>query len=155
MRFRIIAVLLYLNFMFLLGSCESVGVEDKTEPEVENLLKSMTLDEKLGQMTQICFSNITLDGTKTLDLNADLFREAILNHKVGSFLSGTGPKEKWINFITEMQRIAVEESRLGIPPLMFVSWLQDILPEHEATRKRRQSELAAVESPEFEPTNLR
>ncbi|MEL7124452.1 MAG: glycoside hydrolase family 3 protein, partial [Bacteroidota bacterium] len=80
----------------------------------------MTLDEKVGQMTQICFSNITLDGTKTLDLNADLFREAILEHKVGSFLSGTGPKEKWISFITEMQRIAIEESRLGIPLIIGI-----------------------------------
>ncbi|MEM6379917.1 MAG: glycoside hydrolase family 3 N-terminal domain-containing protein, partial [Bacteroidota bacterium] len=80
----------------------------------------MTLDEKLGQMTQICFSNITLDGTKTLDLNADLFREAILSHKVGSFLSGTGPKDKWVNFITEVQRIAIEESRLGIPLLIGI-----------------------------------
>jgi beta-glucosidase len=120
MTFRLIAALCCLGFISIVNACEPISAKERTDLNIESLLKSMTLEEKLGQMTQICFSNITLDGSKTLDLNADLFREAILKHKVGSFLSGTGPKDKWIRFITAMQRIAIEESRLGIPLLIGI-----------------------------------
>ena len=71
-------------------------------------------------MTQMCFSTITLDGTKSLSLNADKFRDAILNKHVGSFLSGSDSAARWSKFIYEIQKIAVEESRLGIPLIIGI-----------------------------------
>jgi beta-glucosidase len=96
------------------------GQIEPTSIKVEALLKQMTIEEKIGQMTQICFSEITLNGDKNLDMHPDLFRDAVLNYHVGSFLSGTGPAEKWVDFVTAMQRIAVEETRLGIPLLIGI-----------------------------------
>jgi beta-glucosidase len=99
-----------------------LGIAKENTPDdfVENLLRQMTLEEKIGQMTQICFSEITLNGNKNLDMNPDLFRKAILENHVGSFLSGTGPAHKWVSFITELQRVAVEEARLGIPLIIGI-----------------------------------
>jgi len=96
---------------------DTMGTEliAEDDPRVENLLKQMSLDEKIGQMTQICASTITLNGTKDLDLNVDKIRESILKHHVGSFLSGTGTAARWVKFITEIQNIAIKESRLKIP----------------------------------------
>jgi len=83
----------------------------------DNLLSKMTMDEKIGQMTQLCASSITLDGTKKLDLNVQKIRDYILKQHVGSFLSGTGKAEKWVEFVKGIQDVAMTETRLGIPVL--------------------------------------
>jgi beta-glucosidase len=101
-------------------SCQSRTIDDSDDEFIENLISRMTLEEKIGQMTQMCFSTITLNGSKELELNADLFRSAVLDENVGSFLSGTGSAAKWAGFVTEMQKIAVEESRLGIPLIIGI-----------------------------------
>lgn len=126
MKQKSITIFLLLFFILLQISVfpqsksSSSALNYSLEKKTEDLLSAMTLDEKIGQMTQICFSTITLDGTKNLDLNVDLVRKAILEYHVGSFLSGTGSKEKWIKFITDVQRIAIEETRLGIPLLIGI-----------------------------------
>jgi beta-glucosidase len=71
---------------------------------ISTLLSQMTIDEKIGQMSQ--FSGF--DG----DLPEHL-ANAIREGKVGSVIN-----EVDINTVNELQRIAVEESRLGIPLLM-------------------------------------
>lgn len=87
------------------------------DERARDLLSRMTLEEKIGQMTQLCASSITLDGTKNLDLNLDKIRAFIKNEHVGSFLSGTGKASRWVDFIRGIQEVAVHETRLGIPVL--------------------------------------
>jgi beta-glucosidase len=103
------------------------------DARVNDLLKRMTLDEKIGQMTQLCVSSITLDGTKTLDLNLDKIREYILNDHVGSFLSGTGSAERWVSFITAIQKVAMTETRLGIPIIFGMDNVHGANYTNEAT----------------------
>ena len=93
---------------------------NSTMVRIDSLVSLMTLDEKLGQMTQMCFSTITLDGSKSLDLNVDNFREAVQRYHIGSFLSGSDNYEKWFAFITAIQKLAVEETRLKIPLIIGI-----------------------------------
>ena len=73
-------------------------IDPETESRVEDLLSRMTLAEKVGQMNQV---NLTSRG----DLDTK-----IRDGKVGSLLN------VWdVGEINPLQRIAVEESRLGIP----------------------------------------
>lgn len=67
---------------------------------VDDLLAKMTLEEKVGQMSQIALN--TPDKA--------LRDERILKGEVGSFLFITDPKE-----INRLQHLAVEKSRLQIP----------------------------------------
>ncbi len=69
---------------------------------VDDLLKKMTLDEKVGQMSQVALN--TPDGA-TRD-------ERVLKGEVGSFLFVTDAKE-----IDRLQHLAMERSRLHIPLL--------------------------------------
>ena len=69
------------------------------EVRVEDLLRRMTLEEKIGQMCQ--YSGITRE-----------YEQRIREGKVGSLLNVFGAEE-----INRVQRIAVAESRLGIPLL--------------------------------------
>lgn len=82
-----------------LCACTPKSAEDRF---VEDLLSRMTLEEKIGQMNQ-------LDPTYETDVKEALIREG----KVGSVLNGVGAKEA-----NRLQRMAVEESRLGIPLIM-------------------------------------
>lgn len=69
------------------------------DERVEELLSKMTLEEKIGQMNQLS--------------GGYQFTDMIREGKVGSILNIVDPVE-----INAVQRVAVEESRLGIPLLV-------------------------------------
>lgn len=77
-------------------------------PRVRDLLARMSLDEKIGQLNQI-------PGGRQRALNSRLDAaalERVRRGEIGSFLHVAGAAQ-----IRELQRIAVEESRLGVPLL--------------------------------------
>ncbi|MGN0030221.1 MAG: glycoside hydrolase family 3 N-terminal domain-containing protein [Marinilabiliaceae bacterium] len=74
--------------------------DDPTEQRIDELLAQMTLDEKVGQLNQLNGS-----GWVSPDLSG-----AIKGGAVGSILN-----EVNLETVNELQRIAVEESRLHIP----------------------------------------
>lgn len=76
--------------------------DSATEKKIESLLSQMTLEEKIGQMNQISsYGNIE-------DMSG-----LIKKGEVGSILNEVDPMR-----INALQRVAMEESRLGIPLLM-------------------------------------
>lgn len=77
----------------------------KKEEFIRKLLSQMTVREKVGQLNQ-CGNSIYNDDYKT---GWELLREG----RIGSFL-GIADAEK----ANEIQRVAVEETRLGIPVLL-------------------------------------
>ena len=72
----------------------------KAKAKIEDLISQMTIEEKIGQMSQLA-------GTSGLD---ERLLDAIRNGEVGSVLNQVGVAD-----LNELQRVAVEESRLGIP----------------------------------------
>lgn len=80
---------------------QNSNIDSVIESKVENLLSKMTLEEKLGQMNQ--FS----------PWNFDELADRIRKGEVGSILNVVNPEE-----VNKIQKIAVEESRLGIPILV-------------------------------------
>src|SRR5260221_5332140 len=78
------------------------AAKSSIDSKVEDLLKKMTIEEKIGQMTQYHQSK-ALDEKATVDVKAG---------KVGSMLSLFGAKAT-----NAAQKVAVEGSRLHIPVL--------------------------------------
>jgi len=76
---------------------------EDVEARVASLLARMTLDEKIGQMSQ--------STSMSTPLSAQIKAE-IRSGRWGSFLNAGSPQDR-----AEAQRIAVKESRLGIPLL--------------------------------------
>lgn len=93
-------------FLALVGnSCKSAGnMSDDADARAATMLARMTLDEKIGQMSQV-FDGFFSDPEK--------FKQAIRDGRFGSMLNFFGAEK-----VNEAQRIAVEESRLGIPLLI-------------------------------------
>lgn len=86
-------------------SCTQVankGSDAAIEKKVESLLSRMTLEEKIGQMNQI-----------TSYGNIEDMSSLIKKGEVGSILNEVDPVR-----INVLQRVAMEESRLGIPLLI-------------------------------------
>jgi beta-glucosidase len=99
-------------------------VAQKTDPETEakitNLLKQMTLEEKVGQMAQVAIDQLghTNRATKTFEIEPAKLNDIIVKYKVGSILNTPpsillGPKE-WNDVITNLNKTA-QQTRLKIP----------------------------------------
>lgn len=106
------------------------------EAKVNALIEKMTLDEKIAQMSQV---------DPGVFGSPEQLKNALKNGELGSLLNVFGAE-----YVNELQRIAVEESRLGIPliigrdvihgyrtifpiPLgMAASWNEDLVRESAA-----------------------
>ncbi|MBC6460474.1 glycoside hydrolase family 3 N-terminal domain-containing protein [Actinomadura sp. HBU206391] len=94
----------------------------RTDARVADLLKRMTLEEKVGQMTQIAVARLRGDCEWTNgDWRADCLKAVFDDAKTGSILSGGGmtppsntPKA-WAEMVNYVQKYAIEHSRLRIP----------------------------------------
>ena len=99
---------LYLSaLVLLLFSCTgqqgtTVGSTPDVEKRVEKLLSQMTLAEKIGQMNQVSAGG-----------EVSNYADALRKGQIGSILNEVDPVK-----LNEFQRLAVEESRLGIPLLV-------------------------------------
>ena len=86
---------------------ESVLIQGSYEVKIDALLSMMTLDEKIGQ-TVMYSSGMDITGP-VLDKN---YKNYIKNGQVGAVFNATGAA-----YTRKLQKIAVEETRLGIPLL--------------------------------------
>jgi len=99
-----LSILSAISVLFLTSHGLSIDSVDK---RVDSLLSKMTLEEKIGQLSQYSGNNVT--GTIVAhDDDFNLIKES----KVGSFLNVTGYEST-----LALQKAAVEQSRLGIPLL--------------------------------------
>ena len=107
MKSKIVIRLSGILLLFMITN--TIGQTDDIDTKVESLLKKMTLDEKVGQMNQYSsFWEVT--GPVPQDGGAKEKYDHLKSGLVGSMLSVRGAKN-----VREFQRVAVEESRLGIP----------------------------------------
>ncbi len=84
----------------------AAGVSDRDIRKIDSLMTSMTVEEKLGQLNQVSGS---WDKYKGATVTAGQKRQ-LRDGKIGSFLNVYGAEET-----RKLQKIAVEETRLGIP----------------------------------------
>ena len=85
----------------LIGCSQPQDNNTEIENKVEALLQKMTIEEKLGQMNQLS------------PWDFEELAARVRKGEVGSILNVVNPEE-----INKIQKIAVEESRLGIPILV-------------------------------------
>ena len=112
-----LTVLLFLGISFSTQAQDYRDASVSIDQRISDLMERMTIEEKVGQMTQLNITLINRTGVqRDVNLDPEKARNLILNHHIGSFLNGEAvPPQQWVEYTRELQRIAVEESRLGIP----------------------------------------
>jgi beta-glucosidase len=75
---------------------------------IDRLLSTMTIEEKIGQLNMVASSRVVTGPGELRDVH-----EGIRRGRIGSLLNLWGAEE-----VHSVQRLAVEESRLGIPLLL-------------------------------------
>ncbi len=109
--------------ILLMASCHQqtpapVIVSDvQVEEKVEQVLSKMTLDEKIGQMTQLSIDVLGSFVNGEFVLDESKLQQAIAEFKVGSVLNAPGPvaqtAAKWQEIIGRIQEVSMKE--IGIP----------------------------------------
>jgi beta-glucosidase len=93
--------------------------QSKIEGNVKRLVSKMSLNEKVGQMTQITLEQFAKEEKNGyLILDPKKLHDGIVGRNLGSILNCGGQArlvQNWQEMITQMQDVATKETRLGIP----------------------------------------
>ena len=101
------------------------------DEEIESLIDKMTIEEKVGQMTQITLDVITkgediYSSYEPFELDQDSLNKALVDYHIGSVLNTANNRaltpQKWYSLISQIQETALKD-RLEIPVLYGVDMI--------------------------------
>lgn len=126
------------------------------DPEIAAILSKMTIEEKVGQMTQLNL-DVVCEGevyklVEPHHLDQEKLRKAILKYHVGSILNCGGhsyPRKQWLELIGGIQAVAEKESRLKIPVLYGIDAIHGANYVDNSTLFPQQLAQAATFNPEL------
>ena len=119
------------------------------QQKADAILKQMTLDEKIGQMTQVTLGVVCSQQDGILDTAA--LRKAIQHYKVGSILNVTGHAltvDQWHVVITQIQDEA-KKTRLHIPVIYGLDGIHGQTYTLDATLFPQSIAMAATRNPDL------
>ena len=141
---------LFLLFI-IIYSISSNGQSDRQKAAA--LLKQLTLEEKVGQMTQVTFAVIAKGGWADTEgiIDPEALKKAVIDHKVGSILNINNhglTVDKWNGVITQIQDEA-KKTRLKIPVLYGLDGMHGQTYTLNSTLFPQNIGIAATRNPTF------
>lgn len=95
----------------------AIARDKEIEKKIDAVISRMTLDEKVGQMTELAIDVVGDWTEEGFVLNEEKLRKVIAEYKVGSILNAPGPvalsKKQWQKIIGRIQEMSMKE--IGIP----------------------------------------
>ena len=119
--------------------------------EIEALLKRMTLEEKVGQMTQLAIGMIAAGSDQNLTVDPAKLDKAVVKYGVGSILNVADQAltvDHWHEIISQIQA-AAKKTRLGIPVLYGIDSIHGANYVRGATLFPQEIGMAATWNPEL------
>ena len=109
--------------------------------KIENLLRRMTIEEKVGQMTQLTIDMVTRGKDQNVEIDPDKLEKAVVKYGVGSILNVTNQAltlDHWHRIIRPIQE-AAQRTRLKIPVIYGVDSIHGSrsICSAPSTRRRR------------------
>jgi len=139
--------LLSAGLLFLLALANAQTPADRQK--AETLLKQMTLEEKIGQMTQVTLGVVCTPEDGVLDPAA--LKKAVQDYKIGSLLNVTNhalTAEQWRHIQTQIQDEA-KKTRLHIPVIYGLDGIHGQTYTLDATLFPQNIGMAAARDPEL------
>jgi beta-glucosidase len=120
--------------------------------KIEALLKRMTLEEKVGQMTQLAISMIATGSDQNIKIDPAKLEKAIVKYGVGSILNVADQAltvDRWQEIIGQIQDAATKKTRLGIPVIYGIDSIHGANYVQGATLFPQEIGMAATWNPEL------
>lgn len=137
---------------FFQKAIRTAGTERDNTQKIEALLKRMTLEEKVGQMTQLTISMIASGSDQNIKIDPAKLEKAIVKYGVGSILNVADQAltlDRWHEFIGQIQDAATKKTRLGIPVIYGIDSIHGANYVQGATLFPQQIGMAASWNPEL------
>lgn len=152
----ILVIVLSFSLMFFTFKSSDNSVDER-ERFIDDLISKMTLEEKVGQMTQITLEVVTVEGNdrdpkKPVTIDMEKLREALVEYKVGSIFNSGGAAnnlEDWHKIITTIQDVATKETDSGVPVLYGIDAIHGVNYTHGATIFPQSIAMAATRNREL------
>ncbi len=128
------------------------GPERDNSQKIEALLKRMTLEEKVGQMTQLTIGMIAKGQDQNIQIDPEKLEKAIVRYGVGSILNVSDQAltpDKWHDTIRQIQEAATKKTRLGIPVIYGIDSIHGANYVQGATLFPQEIGMAATWNPEL------
>jgi beta-glucosidase len=135
----VLAVLISVILFGLTWNKESSNFNEDVSVRVDDLISKMTLEEKVGQMTQVTLQVVSkTQGTvdQKFKIDPDKLKEAIIKYHVGSILNVydvAHSVDEWHILIKQIQDLAINDTRLGIPIIYGIDAIHGATYTKEAT----------------------
>jgi beta-glucosidase len=127
------------------------GQERDYSQKIEALLRQMTVEEKVGQMTQLTLGTIVNGHDQNIEIDPAKLKKAIRQYGVGSILNVYNQAltpDKWHDVITQIQNSA-KQTRLGIPVIYGIDSIHGANYVQGATLFPQEIGMAATWNPEL------
>src|SRR6185436_18032514 len=124
--------------------------EKNNTQKIEDLLKRMTLEEKVGQMTQLAIGMIVSGRDQDVRIDPAKLDKAIVRYGVGSILNVSDQAltlDTWHQIISQIQE-AAKKTRLGIPVIYGIDTIHGANYVQGATLFPQEIGMAATWNPE-------
>ena len=147
----------YIIILLLFFSCTNQNSVSDIDKKADDILSKMTLEEKVGQMTQINLTVIAKGPNKwsssfPMEIDEKKANKALVDFKVGSVLNtinNTAQKPSvWFKNISKIQDIAMNNTNLGIPIIYGIDAIHGTTYTDGATMFPQQITTAASWNPE-------
>ena len=149
-----------ISSLFFFNSCNEkktetlTGGSDEIDQKVQSMISQMTLEEKVGQMTQINLNMILSNGYGPPwdSIQVDTLRKILKEKNIGSILNCIDHAytlEKWHEIITKIQDVATKETRLKIPVVYGIDAIHGVTFTRNSTLFPHNIALAAGRNPEL------
>ncbi len=128
------------------------GPEQNNTQKIEDLLKRMTLEEKVGQMTQLAIAMVVSGRDQDVKIDPAKLEKAIVKYGVGSILNVSDQAltvDKWREIIGQIQDAATKKTRLGIPMIYGIDSIHGANYVRDATLFPQEIGMAATFNPEL------
>ncbi|CAN5254825.1 glycoside hydrolase family 3 N-terminal domain-containing protein [soil metagenome] len=127
-RIFIIVNVLFLSVLSLSAQQKKKAPAGDIDKKVDALIAKMTLEEKVGQMTEVTSDVVSTTNNGVHEIDDAKIREAILKYHVGSILNVSGhayDRKHWFDVITKIQAEAAKD-RLKIPVIYGIDAIHGV-----------------------------
>lgn len=124
----------------------------EVDKKVQALLAKMSIEEKVGQMTQVNLNMVLKDGYGNTDGTVDpvALRKALVDYKVGSLLNAINQAytvDQWHTILKQIQDVATKETPNKIPVIYGIDAIHGTTFTLESTLFPHNIGLAATRNP--------